>query len=171
MLKLISINKSNWKTFQSKIIDSEKEFPKDIRAKRKDYLNVLSTKSCIFLAAMNDKKYVGTISGYKPTKIDMSEHRLKDYFHSNNFIYVYNYVVNRNYRGKGYGKILMKNLSQIALDKGYKTIVGHFRLNNSLNIINKVGNVRMLKYENWKNQRNGYLLCEVKLSRRAINKV
>lgn len=171
MFKIIKINKSNWKIYQKNIINSEREFPKDMRAKRKDYLNILRSKSSIFLVGLKNDKYVGTISGYKPTKNDMVEHRLVNYFDSNEFIYVYNFVIDRYYKHNGYGKQLMKAFSTIVLAESYKKIVGHFRINNSLNIITKVGNVRMLGYENWKNCKEKYLLCEVKLSKKYIAKI
>ena len=171
MIDVVKINRSNWKIFQKNIIDSEKEFPKGIRAKKKDYFNILKSKSCIILIALKNGKYVGTISGYKPTKLDMIEHRLSNFFDLNDFIYVYNFVINRHFRGKGFGKLLMKELSKNVLDKGYKNIVGHFRINNSLNIITKIGYVQVLGYENWDKCKEKYLLCSVNLSKKLITKI
>ena len=142
---------------------SNLNFPEVIRTPVDEFEMILRAKKSIAKVALIDKRYVGFIFGYHPTKDEIKYHSLQD-ISTQGMVYVFDLVIDPEFQGKGYGYQLMSEFIRSAKEKGYTKLAGHFRLGSSLNLIKKFGAKEVLSFSNWEESGETYVLCVLDLS-------
>jgi GNAT superfamily N-acetyltransferase len=163
MLRFKDLTLNNWPKFKNSVLNSESVFKKLIRETANDYINILSKKDSIAKIVLLDSKYIGNAIGFCPTKEEVIELKLKGIKTNKLSIYLSNFVIDPKYQNKGYGYLLLKKFIEASKSNGYKKLVGHFRKNTSLHLIEKFNVIKIKEYDNWFNTKETYVLCELEL--------
>ena len=160
MLEFENIEPNFLYKYEHLILNLESTFPKEIMSSIEDYKDVL-LEPCIAKIAKFNSIPVGNIMGYPLEGQDLGYHDLEDYEHIKEAFYLFSFVVDPAFQGKGFGKTMMIEFLKEAKEKGYKKVVGHFRPNNSLFIARKFNAKEIKICHNWENTGEDYVLCEI----------
>lgn len=169
MLIFEDINVENWGKVVSSVMKSELSYKKSIRTSKMGYATILADGDAIGKLVFNDLSYVGNIIGYAPTKPELKDYGLNKPEHKGvKYMYLFNFLISRSYRGQGIGSKLLREFLIEAKKQGYEKVIGHFRPNGSLALIKKFGAKEIGIYEDWENTKEDYLFCELDLRNMQI---
>ena len=163
MLIFKDLDYEKWNQFSGIILNSENIYPEQIRTPGEEYLNIFAEGGCIAKIAMSGADYIGNAIGYVLKKDELSFHSIDFDVEEGSAVYLFNFVVNPEHQGKGYGKNLLSDFLETAKQRGYKRVFGHFRKNGSLYLAKKFGAVELKSEFNWCDTGEEYILCEIKL--------
>ncbi|AJF61780.1 TPA: GNAT family N-acetyltransferase [Candidatus Woesearchaeota archaeon] len=158
MLTFVDITLKNWAKYEQSILNSELEFKEEIRTPKEEYIHILKSRTYIFKVALLDSVYIGLAAGYRPPKNDLGWHGLKN--KTNDFIYLFNIVIDKPYQGKGYGSALLEEFIKAVKERGFRKVVGHFN-SSSRRIIQKHGGTEVSVAKNWENTGENFFVCEL----------
>jgi ribosomal protein S18 acetylase RimI-like enzyme len=165
MLTFEDINIENWSRFEKEVIRTEQIYPEALRTPAYEFNNILSGPN-IFKCAFVDSKYSGNAIGYPlETSEDLESHGVDVSRLGEKIIYLQNLAILPNYQGKGIGYKLLKEFIRSAKEKGFETLIGHFRPNGSLALIKKFGAKEVKQCHNWEGSTECFVMCELDLLR------
>ncbi|MDD5178266.1 MAG: GNAT family N-acetyltransferase [Candidatus Nanoarchaeia archaeon] len=159
-LEFKELNLENFDSYVDYIIHSEELYPTQIRSSKEDYKDMLKDENSIAIVAFSDSEYVGNIVGSPLLDHEFDEYELDK---KKKIVYLYNIVVENNYQGRGLGSKLLKEFIKVAKERGFDTLVGHFRQNRSLALIKKLGCIIKKVHNNWEDSGEDYCFCELDL--------
>ncbi|MEK6917078.1 MAG: GNAT family N-acetyltransferase [Nanoarchaeota archaeon] len=160
MLSFVDITLKNWNKYEENILNSELEFKEEIRTPKEEYIYILRSKSFIFKVVLLDNVYIGLVTGYKPAKADIRFHGLKN--KTNDFIYLFNIVIDKPYQGKGYGSALLDEFLRASKEKGFSKLIGHFGP-NSKKLMIRHGATEISVAKNWENTGDDFFVYELNI--------
>jgi GNAT superfamily N-acetyltransferase len=149
--------------FREQMLHSEEAYPEPIRSTTDDFIDMLKQEKTIALVALLDSQYIGNIIGCELCGEDLAEcdpHIIP----GKKTIYIYNFVIEREYQHKGYAKVMFNEFIGKARSMGFEMIAGHFRNNCSLPVFKKFGGVEKSVFTNWENTGEDYILCELDIA-------
>ncbi|MBI3032559.1 GNAT family N-acetyltransferase [Candidatus Woesearchaeota archaeon] len=167
MLSFEELNQFNWFIFEDDILGSEQLYPESIRSTAEEFLELLNTPAVIALTLQFKDKYIGNIIGCPLSADEIKEFGLETTItkHPSKIMYLFNYVIDKNFQGNGYGQDLLLAFCKIAKQRGYETVMGHFRKNESLLVAKKLCAEEKKAFPNWENTGEEYILCELDLNK------
>ena len=159
-----TLTPSNFSRFQESIMRSEDAYPEAERSAAVDYLDIVKEDSNISMLALLDSSYIGNVFADEPEGEDLEICRPHITCAGRRIIYVYNFIIDRQYQGKGYGHLLLLEFIKQARSRGFEFLVGHFRQNAILKIIKEMGGQERFVVKNWEGSGEDYVLCELDLT-------
>ena len=168
MLTFEDLTPGNWHRFEKPILQSELFYPEFIRTSREEFIEVLLDGDYIAKVVKLDSRYIGNAIGYSLTQEDIKDHGFDWKPENSRMLYLFNFVIEPAYRGKGYGQRLLLEFIKSANEIGYEKLVGHFRRNWSLPMIKKLGAIEIGIHSNWENTGEDYIICELDLRRVVV---
>jgi GNAT superfamily N-acetyltransferase len=78
-------------------------------------------------------------------------------------LYIFSFVVNHRYQGKGYGKTLLNDIIKTAREKDYDYVAGHFKIGGSYEIFKRYGPVVVDTFKDWEGSGHDYNFCVLEL--------
>jgi GNAT superfamily N-acetyltransferase len=160
LLTFQELTQDNLPHYAGCLLNSENVFPDPIKFTREDYLDILLGQDYIAKIALVDDRYAGNIIGAELHPIEVEEHRIRL---DGKTIYLYGFVVEPDHQGKGIGSRLLMQFLQDARDRGYKTVVGHFRQNGSLALMRKLRATELSLEKDWFGTGEDYVFCSLDL--------
>jgi len=106
-----------------------------------------------------DSAYAGNVIGYPLTEKEEMEFHQIELPSDQKMIYVFNFIVDSPYQGRGYGKKAVHGVRKGAKEKGYERLVAHFRKNSSFVMAKKLGAKEIKTFPNWEGGDEDYVLC------------
>lgn len=158
-----NITPDSWEQLKLEILNSELTFSQIIRLSEEELLEVLKTEKYVAKIIRLDGKYIGNIIGYDAHYAYSFEELTR--YTRKKIIHIDNIVIDAQYRGKGYGKLLLEELITEAQAKGYSVLLGYFRQSGSLPLIKKKGGIIKKSCENWLSTGETYFFCELDISK------
>jgi len=159
MLSFDDLGAGDWGKYGEMILRSENVFPEAIRTPEEDFLEVVSEADGVAKVALLDSQYVGNVFGYRMAQEDFEYYGISDVPREAKVIYLFSVVVNPEFQGRGYGHLLLQEFIKTAKAKGYDYVAGHFRQNNSLQLIRKFGARENGVCHNWDNTGEDCVVC------------
>lgn len=164
MLRFIEITSENWDNYKEHILGSETEYPSHIQTSEKDFLLILEEGNLIAKAAYHEGAYVGNYFGYFLGDEDFRDHLIRPRsYKGKRVFYLFSIVMDKGFRGKGFGKAMIKDLISTAVSGGYDIVLGHYRQNSSLALIKGFGAREIERFNDWEGTGEVYVLCELDL--------
>ena len=118
------------------ILESESIFPQAMRSSEEEIHEIITDKGAITLFGFIDGEYFGNVYGCQEQS-------------PSDAIYIYNIAVKDEFQGMGLGSKLMAEFIKKARERNYKSILGHFRHNGSLQIAKKFGAIELDIIPDW----------------------
>lgn len=159
MLEFENLKKDNWKRYEEPILQSESVYPEAIRTPAEEFAYVLEDGDAIAIVALLDSHYIGNIMGFTLDRDELGDYGMGDVPSESEIVYLFSFVINPQYQGMGYGHRLMEEFIREARAKGYRKVIGHFRPNNSLHLIKKLGAEEKGIYRDWMGSGEDYVFC------------
>jgi len=149
--------------FREQMLHSEEEYPEPIRSTADDFMEMFRHEKTIAMIALLDSQYIGNVIG-----CELSQEEAETYganlTHEKKTIYIYNFIIDEQYRHKGHAKAMLNEFIGKARSIGFEMIAGHFRNNCSLPVFKKFGGVEKSVFPNWENTGEDYILCELDIA-------
>jgi GNAT superfamily N-acetyltransferase len=159
MLEFEDLTLQNWAQYEKPILQSEDTYPEAVRSDKQDFLDSLEDEMHVAIVAKVDSAYAGNVIGYPLANREEMEFHQIDLPADPKMIYVFNFIVDSPYQGRGYGKKLLMEFIRLAKEKGYERMVGHFRKNSSFAMIKRLGGKEIKTFTNWEGGDEDYVLC------------
>ncbi len=157
------ITVQNWSDLEIAVLNSEKVFEVPVQVTRKTFLYMISQPNPVAKAMFLDLQYIGNAIGYSPTKANIKQEELLGIKEDKKSIYLFNFVIDEEFKGKGYGYQLLAEFIRCAKAQGYKKLQGHFKDAESAHLIRKFGAKDVRAYKNWQGSGQTHILCEFSL--------
>jgi len=147
--------------FKEQIVSSEFCYPENIRSSYDEYVEIVTAPGSLSMLAFADGQYVGNVMAAPLSEEECTE--LKVNYDPKTSIYIYNLVVCPQFQGKGLGSVLIKEFIKKCYNQGFNLITGHFRMNGSFHLVNKMGAEIKAVEHNWEDTNEDYVFCELKM--------
>lgn len=158
------LNLESWSSYGKQILESENQYPEDIQSSEENYLFALSKPNAVASVLLVDNQYAGNAVCCPFTQEEVDELMLHDTLPVEGACYLYNFIINENFQGKGLGLALINEIVEKSRNQGYKILSGHFRPNGSLSLAKKIGAKELKPYPNWGETGETYIYCELNLA-------
>ena len=168
MIESDDLKAENWGKYGELILSSELIYPQQIRTPMEEFIEILSSEDTVAKVLLVDSRYAGNAIGFCLTGEEKRDFGLDGVTAGSNVIYLFNFVVNPEFQGNGYGRRLLKEFIMAARNKGYDTLAGHFRNNGSLHIIEKLGAQKKGILKDWESTGEDYIFCLLDLRTSAV---
>lgn len=116
-------NRSSYLPF---ILNSEREFPEQIRSDPSELEKIIKCEKPLFKVALLEGNYIGNALGFGLTPRNTEELNMSGIQPHTQTVYLYNFVIDREHQRKGFGKKLLDGFLETARQEGYVTLEGHF---------------------------------------------
>ena len=166
MLEFMNITLENWENLAPYVMSSESEYLESIRTEKEDYDDIFQDGDAIGKIALVNGKSAGNVIGYPPTDIEMEEYGLSR--GNEKFMYLFNIIIDKEFRGKGYGFNFIAEFLKEAKKQGYTKMIGHFRPNGSYALIKKLGAIDISPCKNWEETGEDFMLCSLDIKNLQI---
>lgn len=163
MLVFRELTAGNLKEFEQALSASELNFPESIRSTYDDFIDILEGDNAIGFIALLDSVYIGNILGSQPTEYDIKDCGIELKTDITKVIYIYNFVIEKEYQGKGHGYRLLLEFLKTAKERGYEIAFAQVRKNGSFALMKKAGATEKGVSFNWEDTGEDFVLCELDL--------
>ncbi|MBN2042769.1 MAG: GNAT family N-acetyltransferase [Candidatus Aenigmarchaeota archaeon] len=165
MMSFEDVRAENWDKYNQMIIESERVYPDSIRTPAEEFVDVVREENAVSKVILVDSQYAGNAIGFCMDDEDKNMFGLTDLPGNPKVLYLFNFVINPQYQGMGYGYLLMREFILSAKNMGYDYVFGHFRQNGSLHLIRKFGAQERGIHKNWEDVGEDYVVCCLDLRR------
>lgn len=153
------LEKENYQEYSQAILQSEeKNYQENIRSSDEDIKEILNSKRAIAAVLEVAGHYAGN---YLSCAMDDEEQR-KAGLENVKINYLYNIVVEKEWQGKGYGRLLLADLIRRCKKRGVQRIAGHYN-QQSRRLITQAGGRIIKEVPDWEETGETYYLCVLEL--------
>lgn len=160
-LQFEDLTADNFARYQTALLKSEEAFPEILREGLDGIVRAMASKGYIGTLALLDGKYIGHAMSFEITPEKAQEMELEGM--EIGASYGYNLVIDRPYRGKGFGTELSRTHLKAIKERGYKAIEGYANRNFSLNICQRLGARAVESEDNYCDSGVAYVQCRLEL--------
>jgi GNAT superfamily N-acetyltransferase len=160
MLAFQPLTLSNWNESKKDILRFERYYPNDLRSSTEDFMLILELQKSVARIALLDGKIIGYGIGH-PLRQD----EMDDFFipgkEEEGLFYIFNIIVEKDCRGKGFGSQILAELLKCAKELGFTKAYGHFGRDRSYPMVKKFGATDLRIEKKWEGSKEEFVLCEI----------
>lgn len=145
------------------LLNSEKEFPEQQKSNLSEIIKLFQCEKLLSKVALLDRQYIGNALGFGLTPRNTEELNMSGIPPSPQTVYLYNFVINRDNQGKGFGKQLLNGFLETARQEGYTALEGYFSP-ASLPLMRKLRAQEVSVHPNQLNTGQTYVYCRLDLT-------
>ena len=162
-LSFVRITKENFSGFKDILVASEGCYDPALQSSEQDIYDVVEEPDSIVLAAFLDGKYVGNVLSCSYCEDEKLEDRISQHLLDKKLLYIFNIVIEPDFRKKGLAKEILREALKIAKEEGFEAVAGHFRKAGSVQVIKSFGGVEKHVCPNWEGSTEEFVYCELEL--------
>jgi GNAT superfamily N-acetyltransferase len=159
----------NLPAYAEVLLKSEFLFPDPIKFNQQDYVDILYGQESIAKIILVDGTYAGNVVGAQLHPVEIAELGLTEECSTERLIYLYGFVIEPEFQGRGFGTKLLREFLDTAARQGYTQVIGHFRNNASLAIIRKCGCVERSLERDWCGSGEDFVFCSLSLDQKHLS--